>query len=285
MIDFSEFNETLPSFKPMLDFDTWLPLLVFTPIAVMVVFAFRGLIRKTGELPPSSGRRVDENYAQRVLRAFSTDLFSVHSIVYRGLPTLLAVGVLTLTITQIPLPKEHHAAAAETFAQIEQKASEKYAIAGLEPVAQDNPNAVSDTVESIRDGAPTGVQAVLPDGTTVLYWLEDSKDGLTLANPDGRANQKDPAELLAADVLERKAALLEDLEDTYDVQDIAPPTSSDPDDPAAWLRTFGPTVEDSAPSVRVIFTDGQQSILRVVDTGDGAVLVGTGTVDPDDYAR
>lgn len=283
MIDFSEFNATLPSYKPLLDFDTWLPFMVIIPVVVMAVSALRGLVEKTGELP-YTGRHANLNYPQRMLKAFSNHMFSAESVIYRGLPALIIVGLMTMVITSLPLPEKHQVAASDAFAQVEEQTKGKYAIEGL-TVDGDQSTAMSDTVQLLEKGETTNVQAKLPDGSTVDYWIEYKDNEITLSNPKGHARQVNPDDIRTADILDQKNKLLEELQAEYKVVSIAPPTSSDPDDAAAWLRTFGSSIPDTSPEIRVEFSDGKQTMARLVTQGDAHALVGYGPIDPTNYLR
>ena len=282
MIDYSNFNETLPSFKPLLDITTWVPLMVIAPLVVMFVLSSRDIIGKAAELEDDPDNP-DESYGNRLLRAFTTDFLSFRNFMVRGVTTLAIVGVIAGWAISIPLPSDHQAAASETFIGIEEEVEDKYAIAGLTPIGNRAQTAVSDTVEELKTGAATPVEVQLPNDTSAIYYLQTTDEDVTLTNPAGHAGQTDPELLLNENVLDRRDELLANLQESYQIEDIAPAGVSGRDNTAAWFNILGEPTEDTAPNIRVTFSDGQQANLTAVVEDGTYTLVGTATVNPDDY--
>ena len=278
MIDFSTFSDAAPFYWPLLTFDNWIPALVLAPLAAVVLAAYVLLRRDltTGQLEYSNpGSQVN---------AFSNKLASREALLYVGLPVFLLTAGVAASVSLSTTSQEHRDAAADTFHQVEELAQEKYAIAGLNATSG-GANALAHTVDSWSRGGTPLVEVVLPDGTTGDYWVHYADGDISINAPESKPSQVDPEEFSAEAVLKQKNDLFQQLHSTYDVISIAPPTSSDSEDPAAWARTFGITQEDTSPEIRVEFSDGTQSVMRVVTEGNAIALVGQGGVDPMSYLQ
>lgn len=278
MINFSDFTDARPWYESFLDLGGWIPWIVIVGLFAAAAAAF---VQAKGDAPAAGpdGDLSSERTLDRVIRHFAGPPSTL--LVY-GLPAAALTLLIALSVTLIPLPNDYKKAASEVFYEVEAATTSKYAIEGLDPV---NGKTV-ETVKSLERGGTVAVDATLPDGSEARYFLKVSRTGNSeLTNPDGRTEQKDPSELLSEDVLAKKDSIEEGLRATYLIAGVSPVTSSDTNDAAAWLDTFGMDVPKSAFQARVQFYDGHQTILYVVSEGDSFILVGSGDVSPVDYVR
>lgn len=278
MINFNDFTDAKPWYEPFHDLGDWFPWI----LSVGILAAFGAALY----MAKSDTRRHDPDEEGPPEGTF--DRFLGHlagpptTLLTAGLPAAVLTAIIALTATSIPLPSDYKEAAGKVFYEVEQAVTNKYAVEGIEPVG----GKTVETVESLEMGGTIAVEATLPDNSEARYFLEVSRTGTPeLTNPEGLTEQKDPANLLAEDVLQKKDSIEDGIRSAYMIAGISPVTSADTNDAAAWLDTFGMDIPKSAFQVRVQFYDGHQTVLYVVSEGDSFTLVGTGDVSPVDYVR